>query len=231
MNLAELSEREAVRLLDRQLQVAGREARIELLQVLLTQLGARIWEMDDAVEAAWSAQNRRIEDRGFVGGCYDNDPLASAHAVEIVEELLQADATFRLAGFWERAIKVFKKNHGRSILHGEFKKVIEIAVINFGIKKPRRVCGQTTARHHRSDSGRLAVAGRSVQQVTATERELICAKPSFALKERLKVIFKKRSDLVVEDKVVPLAADNLAFAAADNVEAWLVVASIRSEEH
>jgi hypothetical protein len=65
-----------------------------------------------------------------------------------------------------------------------------------------------------------------VQQVTATERELICAKPSFALKERLKVIFKKRPDLVVEDKVVPLAADNLAFAAADNVEAWLVVASI-----
>jgi hypothetical protein len=226
VDFAELSEGEAVGLLYRQLQLAGREPWVKLLQILLSKCSAGVREMDDAVKASRSAQDCRVEDRGFVRRRHDNDPLASAHAVEVIEELLQADPALCLAGLRKRAIKVFEEDHGWPVLDGEFEEAVEIAVVDLGIKKSRGVGGQTPARHHGADSRGFPTPGRSVQKVAASEWQLVCTEPCFTLEEGFEVIFEKGPNLVVEDKIIPLAADDATIAAADDVKAWFVVAAI-----
>jgi hypothetical protein len=226
VDFAQLGEREAVGVLDGQLQVVRWKLGVEVLEVLLSKFSAGVSEVDDAVKASWSAQDRRVEDRGFVGGCHDNDPLASANTVKVVEELLKTDAALRLTGSWKCSIEIFEQDHRWSIFHSEHEQVVEIAVVDLGIKKSHGVGSQAPARHHRADGGRLAVARRAMQKIATSKREFVFAEPSLTLKERLKVVFKKGSDFVIENEIIPLAADDGVVGTADDMKAWLVIAAI-----
>jgi len=46
------------------------------------------------------------------------------------------------------------------------------------------------------------------------------------VQERLEVIFEKGSDLVIENEIIPLAADDAVVGTADDMKAWLVVTSV-----
>jgi hypothetical protein len=83
-----LRERKPVGLVHGNLQVAGRQIWIELLQISLSQLRARIGKVDDSVESTRSTQYGRIQDCGFIGGCHDDDTFTSTDAVQTVKELL-----------------------------------------------------------------------------------------------------------------------------------------------
>jgi hypothetical protein len=55
---------------------------------LVPQFTVGVGEVDNAVKAAGSSQDRRVENGGFVRCCHNYNSLATANAVEAIEELL-----------------------------------------------------------------------------------------------------------------------------------------------
>jgi hypothetical protein len=66
-----------------------------------------------------------------------------------------------------------------------------------------------------------------VEQVTTAEGEFVFEEPGLALEERFEVIFEQGTNFVVEDDIVPFAANDGASTAANDVEAWRLVRSIK----
>ena len=66
-----------------------------------------------------------------------------------------------------------------------------------------------------------------MQKVATTEGEFVSTEPCFTFKERLEVIFEKGSDLVIENEIIPRAANDAVVGTADDMKAWLVIAAIK----
>jgi len=63
-------------------------------------------------------------------------------------------------------------------------------------------------------------------KVTRRNGSLFARNHALRSKEGFEVIFEKGPNLVVEDKIIPLASRDATIAAADDVKAWFVVAAI-----
>lgn len=65
-----------------------------------------------------------------------------------------------------------------------------------------------------------------MQKITTPERQLVLAKPGLPLKERFEVVSEHCAYFVIENQVIPVAADDPTVRTADNMEAWLAVGSV-----
>ena len=93
-------------------------------------------------------------------------------------------------------------------------------------EKPDGMGSESTARHHRSDSGAFTIAGWPMEQVTTAERQLVTTEPSLAFEKGFKVVFEHGSSLVIENEIVPLATRHRATRAVDYEKSRLIVAAV-----